>query len=114
MLDLATVSMLLRTVRRVLRPIARPFLRPFVRRIEKLEDRLNDVSELVRRVDRHLPIVESVILSENSALRRAAREDIALRAEVDRLRREVEALRERLDSKSIPPTPTLPRQGGGN
>jgi DNA-binding GntR family transcriptional regulator len=114
MLDLATVSMLLRTIRRVLRPIARPFLRPFVRRIEELEDRLNDVSELVTRLDHHLPIVESVIESQNSALRGATRDDIALRAEVDRLRREVEALRERVESGSMTPTPPLPRQGGGN
>jgi hypothetical protein len=111
-IDLATVSILLRTIRRVLRPLARPFLRPLIRRIERLEDRVDGVNDLAVRLDHHLPIVESLIESQNSTLRVAARDAIALRAELDRLRSEVEALRARPAVAALPVSPPAAQVAG--
>ncbi len=83
-----TVSTLKRAVRAVLRPIARLLLRPIIRRID----------ELAVRVDRHLPIIENVIESQNAELRSRARERVELRADLERMRDDLNRVRREIDA----------------
>ncbi len=95
------VSAPTRALRALLRPFARPFLRPIFRRIEEAERRIDEVNQLAVRLDRHLPIVENLIESQNTELRSGAREGTEVRTELGRLKDElvrtqnqVQALRE--------------------
>jgi hypothetical protein len=88
----------------VLRPLTRRLLPPLSRRIAgPISKRVDELSDLVIRLDRHLPLVENAMESQNAELRSWARRDAEFRAELQclrdellRTRRELEALREDL------------------
>jgi hypothetical protein len=99
MLDLAAiVSILKRIVWAILRPFARPLLRRADRRIDALDRRVDEVNHLAVRVDRHLPLVENAIKSQNAELRGAARERLEVRAELERLRADLECTQRQLNA----------------
>src|SRR5262249_42634718 len=79
-----------RTARKLMRPPARLLLRPVLRRIDQ-------VNELAEEVHNHLPIVESVIESQNAELRTRARADAAVRAELERLKSDISQLQRQLE-----------------
>jgi len=74
----------------VLRPVAHLILRPVYRRMD-------EIARLAERVDRHLPIVENVIESQNADLRARTRESAEIRAELGRLREDLVEVRRQLD-----------------
>ena len=92
------MSTLRRSVKAVLRPIARPFLRPIFRRFTEVGQRIDELSELAVRLDKHLPIVENAIESQNAVLRAAARERAAARAELERLKEELARAQGQIDA----------------
>ena len=65
-------------------------LRPVLRRIDQ-------VNELAEEVHNHLPIVESVIESQNAELRTRARAEAAVRAELERLKSDISQLQRQLE-----------------
>ena len=97
----AIVTRLKRAVRTLLRPFARPMLRPILRRID-------EVNELAVRLDRHLPIIENAIQSQNAELRSRARSEANVRAELDRLGEELAHTRRQVEELRQAATPTPP------
>jgi hypothetical protein len=87
MLDLAAI---VSALKRIVRSILRPFARPLLRRIDALARRVDEVEYLAVRMDRHLPLVENAIKSQNSELRGVARERAQIRADLERLRTDLE------------------------
>ena len=92
------MSTLRRSVKAVLRPFARPFLRPIFRRFTEIGQRVDELSALAVRLDKHLPIVESAIESQNAVLRAAARDRAAARAELERLKEELARAQSQIDA----------------
>jgi hypothetical protein len=96
-------------VKALLRPFVRPLLRPVIRRFEAVEKRLDEVQDLAVRLDRHLPILENVIESQNAELRSQTRspgdvsaELAALKQDLARTRLEVQALQRHVSSPGTP------------
>jgi hypothetical protein len=87
-----------RIARTLLRPFIRPVTRPVYRRLEALEQRIDDVDQLAVRLDRHLPIVENAIESQNAELRTGARDRAQVHAELRRLRDELERTQRQVDA----------------
>src|SRR5205823_240787 len=66
-------------------------------RLAALEQRIDDVDHLAVRLDRHLPLVENAIESQNAELRSGARDRAQVHAELRRLREELERTQRQLD-----------------
>ncbi len=88
-------------MKRAVKVLLRPFVRPLLRRIDALRRRVDEVAD---RMDRHLPVIENEIESQNALLRSSTRDAIQLRAELERLRddlvkaqRQIDILREDFD-----------------
>jgi DNA repair ATPase RecN len=92
------VSRIKGAIRALLRPIVRALLRPVNRRIDEMNRRVDELSELTERLDRHLPIVENAIESQNAELRSRARSEVDVRAEMDRLREDLARAQQQIDA----------------
>jgi transposase len=92
------VSSLKPLVKAVLRPFVRPVLRPIFRRLDEAAVRLDEVNDLAVRLDRHLPLIENAITSQNADLRASAREQGRIRAEVDQLKDDLVRTQKQIES----------------
>jgi hypothetical protein len=81
------VSTLKRTMKRVLRPLLHPILH-----------RIDEVRHMAVRLDRHLPLVTNAIESQNAELRAAARHRAEVRAELDRLRDDLQRTQQQVEA----------------